>query len=94
MQSNLEAAQSGDVLQALEQARDTVAEAIDGAVQRGDGTIAQLIAQYRATLADIVAVKAAEPPQEESELDRIRRQREARDGAAADHPRAARRRKS
>lgn len=94
MQSNLEAAQSGDPLVALEVARDTLAVAIDGAVSRGDGTVAQLMAQYRATLADIVAVKAAKKPEQESDLDRIRREREARNGAAADRPRATGRRKS
>lgn len=93
MQSNLDAAQSGDALAALERVRDTLAEAIDGAVNRGDGTVAQLVAQYRATLADIDALKRTAPT-EVSELDRIRARREARDGDPADHPRAAGDRKS
>ena len=88
MSTNLEAAQSGDPLTALERGRDTLAEAIDGAVSRGDGTVAQLMAQYRATLADIEALKRAKPAEQESELDRIRAQRAARDGAAADYPHA------
>jgi hypothetical protein len=87
--SNLEAAQSGDPLRALEQARDTLATAIDGAVSRGDGTVAQLVAQYRASLADIEELKRSQPAEQESELDRIRNRRAARDGVAADHPRAA-----
>ena len=87
--SNVDAAKSGDPLRALEQGRDTLAEAIDLAVSRGDGTVAQLMAQYRATLADIEALKRAQPAETESELDRIRAQRAARDGASANHPRTA-----
>ncbi|HEY3484794.1 MAG TPA: hypothetical protein VGK49_05385 [Ilumatobacteraceae bacterium] len=94
MPTNLEAAQTGDIRLALEQARDTAAQALDLAAQSGAGTVAQLLAQYRATLTDIAEMDAKELPQEESELDRIRREREARNGAAADHPRTARRRKS
>jgi hypothetical protein len=92
--TNLEAAQSNDPRQALERARDTLAEAIDAAMSRGDGTVAQLVAQYRATLADLAALDAAKPQQGESDLDRIRREREARNGAPADRPRAAGHRKS
>ena len=91
--SNLKAAQSGDRRSALIQARDTLAAAIDRAEERGDGTIAQLAAQYRATLSDIEAIDGGQKPGEVSELDRIRRQREARGGDSADRPRAAKHRK-
>ncbi len=92
--SNLEAAQSGDQLRALEQARDTAAAAIDLAQQRGDGTVAQLIAQYRGVLAEIATLKAGVAPVEVSDLDRIRAQRATRSDSPADHPRTPRRRKS
>lgn len=55
---NLEAAQTGDRRKALEVARDTAAAALDAAVMRGDGTVAQLLAQYRATLAELAGLPA------------------------------------
>lgn len=58
MSTNLEAAQTGDRRKALEHARDTAAAALDAAAQRGDGTVAQLLAQYRATLAELDELSA------------------------------------
>jgi hypothetical protein len=95
--SNLQAAKSGDHLQALEVARDTAAAAIDQALSRGDGTVAQLIAQYRGVLSEIAGIKAAAAAEQGrgvTELERIRARREARSDVAADRPRAARRGKS
>lgn len=77
--TNLEAAQSGDRRVALEKARDTAAAAIDAAVARGDGTVAQLIAQYRATLADIAQLGEA---QEESASVRLAKRIAAANSAA------------
>lgn len=91
--SNVDAAKSGDHRRALEQVRDTLATAIDLAVERGDGTVAQLAAQYRGVLAEIAGLDQAEPAGEVSDLDRIRARREGRDNTATDRPRATRRRK-
>lgn len=77
--TNLEAAQTGDRRVALEKARDTAAAAIDAAVARGDGTVAQLIAQYRATLADIAQLGEA---QEESASVRLAKRIAAANSAA------------
>lgn len=96
MSSNLEAARSGDRLLALEQARDTTAAAIDAAMERGDGTVAQLIAQYRGTLAEIAELKraAAEAEPEVTRLEQIRARREARGDDAPNRSRASGHRKS
>lgn len=56
--SNLEAAKSGDHLKALEATRDTLAEALDAAMESGAGTVAQIAAQLRATLAEVASLKA------------------------------------
>ena len=92
MQPNLEAARSGDRRRALEQVRDTLAAAIDGAVDRGDGTVAQLVAQYRATLDQLSAL--GEPERKATVLDELTARRKARDGDPADRSRATGRRKS
>jgi hypothetical protein len=92
--SNLDAAQSGDRRLALERARDTLAEAIDGAVSRGDGTVAQLVAQYRATLTEIALMDAEQVSPKVTVLDEIASRREARSAGAADSVRPARRGKS
>jgi hypothetical protein len=57
MTSNLEAARSGDRRKALEVARDTAAAALDAAALKGDGTVAQILAQYRSTLAEIAELE-------------------------------------
>lgn len=92
--SNLKAAQSNDRREALVEARDTLARAIDGAVSRGDGTVAQLVAQYRATLAEIAELDAANPTQTVTVVDELAGRRKNRDAASADSVRPARRRKS
>lgn len=68
--NNLEAAQTGDRRKALETARDTVAEALDRAIAADAGTVAQLVAQYRNTLADIAALDG-DVEEEGSKLDAI-----------------------
>jgi hypothetical protein len=57
MASNREAASSGDHRQALEVLRDTLAALLD---TTESSVHAQLAAQYRATLAEIAALPAAE----------------------------------
>lgn len=93
---NLQAAQSGDQLKALEVARDTLAEAIDVAHEANAGTVAQLVAQYRNTLADIAAL-TGDVEEEGSKLDAIVLKladgNSSRSGAAADRSRATGRRK-
>jgi hypothetical protein len=94
MQSNLEAAQSDDRRAALVVGRDTLATAIDGAVSRGDGTVAQLMAQYRATLAEIAELDAVAAPQKVTVVDELAGRRKTRAAGAADSVRPARRRES
>jgi hypothetical protein len=91
---NLRAAQSNDRRKALVAARDTLATAIDGAVSRGDGTVAQLMAQYRATLADIAELDAGAAPQKVTVVDELAGRRQNRTTGAPDFVRPARRRKS
>lgn len=58
MSDNITAAQSGDHLAALKQTRDTLALALDKALAADAGTVAQLAAQYRTTLAEIAALES------------------------------------
>jgi hypothetical protein len=83
-----------DRREALKALLDLLADDLEKARQNGSGTVAQLAAQYRATLADIAALDAASPPAEVSALDEITARRTARDGASADRLRTAGRRKS
>ena len=74
--SNLTAAQSGDRRKALEVSRDTLAAAIDHAAQSGAGTLAQLQAQYRATLAELDEL--TEGKTRKAGVDELKRRREAK----------------
>jgi len=89
--SNITAARSGNVRDALVALRDTLATMLDTTEAQ---IHAQLAAQYRATLADIAALDAAQPPVEVSALDEITARRKGRDGASPDRLRAAGHRKS
>jgi len=84
--TNAEAAKSGDRKLALQVLRDTLAEQLD---TTSASIHAQLAAQYRATLAELAELDAALSPGEESELDRIRRERETGSRATAARSRSA-----
>lgn len=73
--NNREAAASGNIRAALVALRDTLAEQLDMTEAQ---IHAQLAAQYRATLADIAALDAAQPEAKESVLDEITARRKAR----------------
>jgi hypothetical protein len=91
---NLTAAKSDDRRKALVAVRDTLATAIDGAVDHGDGTVAQLVAQYRATLTEIAEIDAGQPAKKVTVVDELAGRRQSRTSGAADPVRPARRRKS
>ncbi len=91
--TNLTAARSNDRRRALEVARDTLAAAIDAAVSRGDGTVAQLVAQYRATLVEIDDI-AAGKVRKVTTVDELAGRRQNRSTGSADSVRAAGRGKS
>ena len=89
--NNLTAARSGNAREALVALRDTLALMLDTTEAQ---IHAQLAAQYRATIADIAAIDAAQPPVEVSPLDEITARRSGRNGASPDRVRAPGRRKS
>ena len=69
--SNLEAAQSGDVVEALRELRDTLASDMDEAPV---AVRAQIASQYRATLAELAA---RTPPEEKrGTVDELKERRE------------------
>lgn len=86
MPSNRDAVAAGDHRLALVTLLETLAEQLDLTEAQ---IHAQLAAQYRAAWAELVALDAGAEPEEESELDRIRREREARGRASPDRPRTA-----
>lgn len=79
--SNRDAVTSGDHRQALVTLLETLAEQLDTTEAQ---IHAQLAAQYRAAWAELVEIDKNAEPEQESELDRIRRERAARGGAAPD----------
>lgn len=78
--SNLAAAQSGNRRQALERLRDTLAASLDAC---DPNMHAQLAGQYRATLAELAALPAAEVVPKRDELAKRRADRAANRGAAS-----------
>lgn len=88
---NLTAARSNDRRRALEVLRDTLAEKLDTTESQ---VHAQLAAQYRATLAEIAELDAAEPAQKVTVLDELASRRQDRSTVAVDPVRPARRGKS
>ena len=68
--SNLEAAQSGDVVEALRELRDTLAFDMDEAPVT---VRAQIASQYRATLAELAAQT---PPEKRGTVDELKERRE------------------
>ena len=71
--TNLDAARSGDRLQALERLRDTLAGLLDTTESQ---VHAQLSAQYRATLTEIAEIVAAS--EKSGERDDLKKRRESR----------------
>ena len=70
MNTNLEAARSGDRRRALEALRDVLAGLLDDGPP---GIAPQVAAQYRATLADLADI---EPPRSKSAVDELKERRE------------------
>ena len=68
--SNLEAAQSGDVVEALRELRDTLASDMDEAPVT---VRVQIASQYRATLAELAAQT---PPEVRGTVDELKERRE------------------
>lgn len=81
MPSNREAVEANDHRQALVTLLETLATQLDTTEAQ---IHAQLAAQYRGAWAELVEIDKSLAPVKESELDRIRRQRETRVGVPAD----------
>lgn len=81
MATNREAVAANDHRLALVTLLETLAVQLDTTEAQ---IHAQLAAQYRGAWAELVELDKSLEPVKESELDRIRRQREARGGASAD----------
>lgn len=81
MPTNREAVEANDHRQALVTLLETLATQLDTTEAQ---IHAQLAAQYRGAWAELVEIDRSLAPAKESELERIRRQREARSGASAD----------
>lgn len=74
-----DAAAGGNRLVALEALRDRLAAEIDGCTSSRD--VAALAARLMDVLEDIAEVKGAEPAQEETPLDELKRRRSAKRSA-------------
>lgn len=86
MATNLDAVKNNDHRQALVTLLETLAHQLDTTEAQ---IHAQLAAQYRAAWAELVEIDKGATPVEVSPLDEIAARRAARDGDAADRPRAA-----
>lgn len=91
MPSNLDAVKANDHRQALVTLLETLAAQLDTTEAQ---IHAQLAAQYRAAWSELVEIDKGAQPTEVSPLDEIAARRSARNGDAADRPRAAGDRKS
>ena len=72
----------------LEKLRDDLRDALDLAAESGAGTVAQLAAQYRATLADLLVLSPPAATGPVSKLDELKERRAFRDNNE-DRPPAA-----
>jgi len=65
-----------DTIERLEHLRDDLRGAMDAAILAGAGTVAQISAQYRATLAELLALSPPAESGPKSKLDELKERRE------------------